>query len=152
MRKQIDETCPATGHLLQSKSKKIIIDGKYYLQLYLCLILFLFFIRWPRLLPILNPDYVAKKIIQAVLTDQVYLLLPRSMYLIAALKKLESFLPLFVFSLFLPVTALKHLSVVLSHNCCRTIKTKENEKIPFLVSFDKNQNCALQLSFDKQKS
>ncbi|XP_047444904.1 epidermal retinol dehydrogenase 2-like isoform X4 [Mugil cephalus] len=43
--------------------------------------------KWPRLLPILNPDYVAKKIIHAVLTDQVYLLLPRSMYLIAALKK-----------------------------------------------------------------
>lgn len=46
------------------------------------------FIRWPKLLPILNPDYVAKKIIHAVLTDQVYLLLPRSMYLIAGLKKL----------------------------------------------------------------
>uniref|UniRef100_A0A3Q3XHH1 Uncharacterized protein n=1 Tax=Mola mola TaxID=94237 RepID=A0A3Q3XHH1_MOLML len=44
--------------------------------------------KWPRLLPILNPDYVAKKIIHAVLTDQVYLLLPRSMYLIAALKNI----------------------------------------------------------------
>ncbi|XP_036940169.1 epidermal retinol dehydrogenase 2-like isoform X1 [Acanthopagrus latus] len=42
--------------------------------------------KWPRLLPILDPDYVVKKIIHAVLTDQVYLLLPRSMYLIAALK------------------------------------------------------------------
>ncbi|XP_030259838.1 epidermal retinol dehydrogenase 2 isoform X1 [Sparus aurata] len=42
--------------------------------------------KWPRLLPILDPDYVAKKIIHAVLTDQVYLLLPKSMYLIAALK------------------------------------------------------------------
>lgn len=42
--------------------------------------------KWPKLLPILNPDYVAKKIIHAVLTDQVYLLLPRSMYLIAGLK------------------------------------------------------------------
>lgn len=49
---------------------------------------FFVFIRWPKLLPILNPDYVAKKIIHAVLTDQVYLLLPRSMYLIAGLKKL----------------------------------------------------------------
>lgn len=43
--------------------------------------------RWPTLLPILDPHYVAKKIIHAVLTDQVYLLLPRSMYFIAALKK-----------------------------------------------------------------
>lgn len=42
--------------------------------------------KWPRLLPILSPEYVAKKIIHAVLTDQVYLLLPKSMYLIAALK------------------------------------------------------------------
>ncbi|XP_039999588.1 epidermal retinol dehydrogenase 2-like isoform X2 [Xiphias gladius] len=42
--------------------------------------------KWPRLLPILNPDYVAKKIIHAVLTDQVYLLLPKSMYFIAAFK------------------------------------------------------------------
>nr|XP_046263600.1 epidermal retinol dehydrogenase 2-like isoform X2 [Scatophagus argus] len=46
--------------------------------------------KWPRLLPILNPDYVAKKIIHAVLTDQVYLLLPKSMYLIAALKNILS--------------------------------------------------------------
>lgn len=44
--------------------------------------------RWPTLLPILDPQYVAKKIINAVLTDQVYLLLPRSMYFITALKKL----------------------------------------------------------------
>lgn len=43
--------------------------------------------RWPTLLPILDPHYVAKKIINAVLTDQVYLLLPKSMYFIAALKK-----------------------------------------------------------------
>ena len=43
-------------------------------------------LRWPSLLPILDPDYVAKKIIQAVLTDQVFLLLPRTMYLITALK------------------------------------------------------------------
>lgn len=45
------------------------------------------FIRWPTLLPILNPEYVAKKIINAVLTDQVFLLLPKTMYLITALKK-----------------------------------------------------------------
>lgn len=40
------------------------------------------------MLPILNPAEVAKRIIQAVLTDQVFLLLPRSIYVIAALKKL----------------------------------------------------------------
>lgn len=44
--------------------------------------------KWPRLMPILNPEYVAKKIIHAVLTDQVHLLLPRSMYLMAALKNI----------------------------------------------------------------
>ncbi|XP_030581240.1 epidermal retinol dehydrogenase 2 isoform X2 [Archocentrus centrarchus] len=44
--------------------------------------------KWPRLLPILSPEYVAKKIIHAVLTDQIYLLLPKSMYLIAALKNI----------------------------------------------------------------
>ncbi|XP_057713995.1 epidermal retinol dehydrogenase 2-like isoform X1 [Corythoichthys intestinalis] len=42
--------------------------------------------KWPRLLPILDPNYVAKKIIHAVLTDEVFLLLPKSMYYIAALK------------------------------------------------------------------
>ncbi|XP_068604865.1 epidermal retinol dehydrogenase 2-like isoform X3 [Brachionichthys hirsutus] len=42
--------------------------------------------KWPRLLPTLSPSYASKKIIHAVLTDQVYLLMPRSMYLIAALK------------------------------------------------------------------
>ncbi|KAK1878582.1 E3 ubiquitin-protein ligase RNF31 [Dissostichus eleginoides] len=44
--------------------------------------------KWPTLLPILDPNYVAKKIIQAVLTDQVFLLLPKTMYLITALKTL----------------------------------------------------------------
>ncbi|XP_030015598.1 epidermal retinol dehydrogenase 2 isoform X1 [Sphaeramia orbicularis] len=42
--------------------------------------------KWPTLLPILDPEYVAKKILNAVLTDQVYLLLPKTMYLISALK------------------------------------------------------------------
>ncbi|KAJ4934047.1 hypothetical protein JOQ06_006854, partial [Pogonophryne albipinna] len=42
--------------------------------------------KWPTVLPILDPNYVAKKIITAVLTDQVFLLLPRTMYLFAALK------------------------------------------------------------------
>lgn len=44
--------------------------------------------KWPRLLPILDPHYVAKKVIHAIQTDMVYLLLPRSMYTIAALKNL----------------------------------------------------------------
>ncbi|XP_077415063.1 epidermal retinol dehydrogenase 2-like isoform X2 [Vanacampus margaritifer] len=44
--------------------------------------------KWPRLLPILDQNYAAKKIIQAVLTDQVFLLLPKSMYIIAALKNI----------------------------------------------------------------
>ncbi|XP_061784321.1 epidermal retinol dehydrogenase 2-like [Nerophis lumbriciformis] len=44
--------------------------------------------KWPRLLPMLDPSYVAKKILQAVLTDQVFLLLPKTMYLIAALKNI----------------------------------------------------------------
>ncbi|XP_062259620.1 epidermal retinol dehydrogenase 2-like isoform X1 [Platichthys flesus] len=44
--------------------------------------------KWPTLLPILNPDYVVQKIIHAVLTDQAYLLLPKTMYLIAALKNI----------------------------------------------------------------
>uniref|UniRef100_A0A087XE16 Short chain dehydrogenase/reductase family 16C, member 5a n=2 Tax=Poecilia TaxID=8080 RepID=A0A087XE16_POEFO len=44
--------------------------------------------KWPRLLPILNAEKVAKKIIHAVLTDQVYLLLPKSMYFITALKNI----------------------------------------------------------------
>ncbi|XP_018613325.1 epidermal retinol dehydrogenase 2-like isoform X1 [Scleropages formosus] len=42
--------------------------------------------KWPRLLPILDPAYVAKKIVNAILTDQVYLLLPRAMYVLMAFK------------------------------------------------------------------
>ncbi|KAK7158887.1 hypothetical protein R3I94_005273 [Phoxinus phoxinus] len=42
--------------------------------------------KWPRLLPILEPDYVAKEIVSAILTDQVYLLLPKTLYLLRALK------------------------------------------------------------------
>ncbi|CAJ1087284.1 epidermal retinol dehydrogenase 2-like isoform X2 [Xyrichtys novacula] len=44
--------------------------------------------KWPSVLPILDPKYAVKKIINAVLTDQVYLLMPRSMYLITALKNI----------------------------------------------------------------
>uniref|UniRef100_A0A9J8DEN0 Uncharacterized protein n=1 Tax=Cyprinus carpio carpio TaxID=630221 RepID=A0A9J8DEN0_CYPCA len=42
--------------------------------------------KWPRLMPILEPDYVAKRIVSAILTDQVYVLLPRSLYFLMALK------------------------------------------------------------------
>ncbi|XP_010899049.1 epidermal retinol dehydrogenase 2 [Esox lucius] len=44
--------------------------------------------KWPLLMPILEPDYVAKKIIHAIQTDQVYLYMPRSLYLIIALKNI----------------------------------------------------------------
>ncbi|CAN9502912.1 unnamed protein product [Ophioblennius macclurei] len=44
--------------------------------------------KWPTLMPILKPHDVAKKIIHAVLTDQVYLLMPKSMYLMSALKNI----------------------------------------------------------------
>ncbi|XP_038137902.1 epidermal retinol dehydrogenase 2-like [Cyprinodon tularosa] len=47
--------------------------------------------KWPRLMPILNAEKVTKKILHAVLTDQTYLMLPKSMYLMVALK---NFLPM----------------------------------------------------------
>lgn len=42
--------------------------------------------KWPNVLPILDPDYVAKRIVDAVLTNQAYLLLPRSLYFLMGLK------------------------------------------------------------------
>ncbi|KAG5850253.1 hypothetical protein ANANG_G00080270 [Anguilla anguilla] len=44
--------------------------------------------KWPRMIPILDPNYVARKIVDAILTNQVHLLLPRSMYFIAGLKNI----------------------------------------------------------------
>ncbi|XP_055058648.1 short chain dehydrogenase/reductase family 16C, member 5a [Misgurnus anguillicaudatus] len=44
--------------------------------------------KWPRLLPILEPDYVAKKIMKGILTDQVFIFLPRTLYFLLALKGL----------------------------------------------------------------
>uniref|UniRef100_A0A3B3SFF7 Short chain dehydrogenase/reductase family 16C, member 5b n=2 Tax=Paramormyrops kingsleyae TaxID=1676925 RepID=A0A3B3SFF7_9TELE len=44
--------------------------------------------KWPRVLPILDPNYVAKKIVNAILTEQVHLYLPRSLYFMMALKNL----------------------------------------------------------------
>ncbi|NXI51627.1 RDHE2 dehydrogenase, partial [Chloroceryle aenea] len=42
--------------------------------------------KWPTLLPTLEPEYVAEKIITAVRRDQEILMLPRSVYLLVALK------------------------------------------------------------------
>ncbi|CAB1435775.1 unnamed protein product [Pleuronectes platessa] len=44
-------------------------------------------------------DYVVQKIIHAVLTDQAYLLLPKTLYLITALKKLVSIFSVLVHTL-----------------------------------------------------
>ncbi|XP_036375063.1 epidermal retinol dehydrogenase 2-like [Megalops cyprinoides] len=44
--------------------------------------------KWPRMLPILDPHYVAKRIVNAVLTEQAYLLMPRSLYVLMALKNI----------------------------------------------------------------
>lgn len=44
--------------------------------------------KFPRLLPILQPEYAVRKIVSAILTDQVYLYMPRSLYLILALKNI----------------------------------------------------------------
>ncbi|XP_040442868.1 epidermal retinol dehydrogenase 2 [Falco naumanni] len=42
--------------------------------------------KWPRLLPVLEPEYVAEKIITAIRRDQEMLLLPRSLYFILPLR------------------------------------------------------------------
>ncbi|NXJ11434.1 RDHE2 dehydrogenase, partial [Odontophorus gujanensis] len=44
--------------------------------------------KWPRLLPILDPEYVAEKIMTAIRRDQELLLLPRSLYFFFALKNI----------------------------------------------------------------
>ncbi|NXA26220.1 RDHE2 dehydrogenase, partial [Ibidorhyncha struthersii] len=44
--------------------------------------------KWPRLLPILEPEYVAEKIMTAIRQDQEILLIPRSLYFFFALKNL----------------------------------------------------------------
>ncbi|XP_034039063.1 short chain dehydrogenase/reductase family 16C, member 5a isoform X2 [Thalassophryne amazonica] len=43
--------------------------------------------KWPAVLPMLDPGYVAKKIIHAVLTDQDILEIPRIIYILTALKR-----------------------------------------------------------------
>ncbi|KFZ47585.1 Epidermal retinol dehydrogenase 2, partial [Antrostomus carolinensis] len=44
--------------------------------------------KWPRLLPVLEPEYVAEKIMTAIRRDQEILLLPRVLYFIFALKNI----------------------------------------------------------------
>ncbi|XP_077126635.1 epidermal retinol dehydrogenase 2 [Ranitomeya variabilis] len=46
--------------------------------------------KWPRFMPILEPEYATKKIVDAILKEQVYLVMPRSLYLIFALKNIIS--------------------------------------------------------------
>lgn len=42
--------------------------------------------KWPTLLPILEPEYASKRIVDAILREEVYLLMPRSLYFLMALK------------------------------------------------------------------
>ncbi|NXO03274.1 RDHE2 dehydrogenase, partial [Rhinopomastus cyanomelas] len=44
--------------------------------------------KWPNMLPILEPEYVADKIVTAVRREQEILLLPRSVYVLLALKSI----------------------------------------------------------------
>lgn len=53
----------------------------------LCIAVSIFFFRWPHLLPILDPEYVAEKIITAVRQNQEVLLIPRFFYVAFALKR-----------------------------------------------------------------
>ena len=45
----------------------------------------------PGIIPFLEPEYVANKVIEAVLTNQKVLMLPRIMYILYALKGLVFF-------------------------------------------------------------
>ncbi|XP_019383152.1 PREDICTED: epidermal retinol dehydrogenase 2-like [Gavialis gangeticus] len=42
----------------------------------------------PRILPILDPEYTAEAIVKAILQEQLYLMIPRSLYVIIALTKI----------------------------------------------------------------
>ncbi|XP_048451823.1 epidermal retinol dehydrogenase 2-like [Rhincodon typus] len=44
--------------------------------------------KWPHLLPTLDQNYAAKKITDAILRDQVLLVMPRSLYFMLAIKNL----------------------------------------------------------------
>lgn len=47
--------------------------------------------KWPNLLPILEPDYVAQQVVNAILINKPYLLMPRSLYWIMGLKNILPF-------------------------------------------------------------
>ncbi|XP_061110967.1 epidermal retinol dehydrogenase 2-like isoform X1 [Conger conger] len=44
--------------------------------------------KWPNVLPILEPDYVAQRIVTAILTDQAFLFMPRTVYFLMLLKNI----------------------------------------------------------------
>ncbi|XP_034981311.1 epidermal retinol dehydrogenase 2 [Zootoca vivipara] len=44
--------------------------------------------KWPRLLPILDADYAAERIVSGILRNQVYVYMPRSVAILVALKSL----------------------------------------------------------------
>ncbi|XP_066537939.1 epidermal retinol dehydrogenase 2 [Hoplias malabaricus] len=44
--------------------------------------------KWPGLMPILDPEYACRKIMDAVRRDQVYLCMPRFMYFVIAMKNI----------------------------------------------------------------
>lgn len=46
--------------------------------------------KWPRLLPILEPDYAAKKIMDAILKEQAYLIMPRALYFVFGIRNMLS--------------------------------------------------------------
>ena len=47
-----------------------------------------FFLRCPTLLPILDPEYAVRKIIDAILQEQLYLYMPKFLYFIVFLKSI----------------------------------------------------------------
>ncbi|XP_045183049.2 epidermal retinol dehydrogenase 2-like [Mercenaria mercenaria] len=57
--------------------------------------------RFPFLLPVLEPDYVARKIVEAVLCNQVVLCIPRILYIFYAVKGMIPHQPGFVISKYL---------------------------------------------------
>ncbi|XP_031440062.1 epidermal retinol dehydrogenase 2-like [Clupea harengus] len=44
--------------------------------------------KWPIMMPILQPDYVCRKIVDAIQRDQVYLYMPRILYTVIAMKNI----------------------------------------------------------------
>ncbi|XP_029447175.1 epidermal retinol dehydrogenase 2 [Rhinatrema bivittatum] len=46
--------------------------------------------KWPNVLPILEVDYAVRKIMDAILKEQVYLVMPRSLYFVFGLKNIMS--------------------------------------------------------------